>query len=196
MKWTGLILALAMLAWPTCGYAAQSGGVPVTTPAPTATPSAPEYNDPAMHFVAPKDYYAAPIAPHDPQAFDTPATVALFVKNPGKEDIRVISIAMENYDGTLDGFEVNSENTAREQIDGVFVTHKERTTLSNGMPAYWVEMSFGNGFQSQKRYQYEWVDGIRGVTVSISGRLGEVDRQTAREALKDLSATLYPIRRV
>ena len=196
MKWTGLVLAVAAMAWPAYGGAAQTIEPVAATPAPTATAYAPGFDDPAMHFAAPKDYYAAPVPRHDPKVFETPATVAVFVKNPGKEDVRVISIAMENYDGTLDGFEVNSENTAREQIDGVFVTHKERTTLSNGMPAYWVEMSFGSGFQSQKRYQYEWVDGIRGVTVSVSGRLGEVDRQTAREALKDLSATLYPSRRV
>lgn len=196
MKYTGIVLAAIAFAWPACGSAAQVLAPPAPTPVPSRAPYVPEFNDPAMHFAPPSDYYTAPIAPHDPKVFETPATVAVFVKNPGKEDVRVIAVAMQNYEGSLDGFEVNSENSAREQVDGVFITHKERTTLSNGMPAYWVELSFGSGFQSQKRYQYEWVDGVRGVTVSISGRLGEVDQKTARAALKDLSATLYPIRRV
>lgn len=195
MKSIGLILAALVLGAPLCA-GAQSVAPVATSPAPAAKPYVPEFNDPAMHFAPPGDYFTAPVAPHDPRVFETPATVAVFVKNPGKEDVRVISVAMENYEGSLDGFEVSSENIAREQQDGVFITHKERTSLANGMPAYWVELSFGSGFQSQKRYQYEWVDGVRGVTVSISGRLGEVDQKSARAALKDLSATLYPIRRV
>lgn len=195
MKFTAPILAALVLISPPFARAAQSMPPVTVTPAATPTPYVPEFNDPAMHFAPPADYFAAPIQPHDPKIFEAPATVAVFVKNPGKEDVRVIAVSMQNYDGSLDGFEVNSENTAREQQDGVFITHKEHTTLANGMPAYWVEMSSGSGFQSQKRYQYEWVDGVRGVTVSISGRLGEVDQKTARAALKDLSATLYPIRR-
>ncbi len=196
MKSTSLVFAALLIASPAYAGAAQGVAPATPSPAPTSAPYIPVFNDPAMHFAPPTDYYTAPIAPHDPKVFEAPATVAVFVKNPGKENVRVIAVTMQNYEGSLDGFELYSENLAREQVQGVFIKNKERMTLANGMPAYWVELSFGSGFQAQKRYQCEWVDGVRGVTVSISGRLGEVDQKTARDALKDLSATLYPIRRV
>ena len=150
------------------------------------------YSDPAMSFTAPSNYVQAAIPAHDPTDFSDPAVVAAFAANAGKVEQRVITITMENFDGDVDGFETLSENELRTQTDGVFVKKKERTTLSNGMPAYWQEISVGTGFDEIKRFQYVWADGVRGVTLAISARLGEIDEATAKRDLATAYAVLYP----
>jgi hypothetical protein len=74
----------------------------------------------------------------------------------------------------------------------VFVKKKEVTTLSNGMPAYWQEITMGSGFDTAKRFEYEWVDGVRGIVLSISGRYGELNEDDAKKALAMASGVAYP----
>ncbi len=150
------------------------------------------YSDPAMSFTAPPNYVQAPVPAHDPTDFSQPAVVAAFVANGGKPDQRAITITMENFDGNVDGFEVLSENELRTQTDGVFVKKKERTTLSNGMPAYWQEITVGTGFDEIKRFQYVWADGVRGVTLAISSHYGELDEASAKRDLASAYGVLYP----
>ncbi len=156
-------------------------------------PGAPnQYVDPGMSFTAPPEYVKAAIPPHDPVDFDQPTVVAAFMGNRGKPDMHVITIQMENFDGPLSGFEMVTENELRDQTDGVFVKKKELTTLSNGMPAYWQDITVGSGFDEQKRYEYVWIDGVRGIVLSITGRYGELTEDDAKKALSQASSVAYP----
>ncbi|MGH8163633.1 MAG: hypothetical protein ACREP1_04785, partial [Rhodanobacteraceae bacterium] len=164
-----IVAALLLAASPFVAAAQTTAPVPVagTSPAPLGT-----YNDPAMQFAAPAGYLKLNVPPHDPSNFQQSTVVAAFVKYPGRENQRVITISMENWDGfNLDGFEGTDENEMRSQADSLFVSKKEHALLSNGMPAYWMVVSVGSGFDSQKWYQYVWLDGVRAVTLAIKAKL-------------------------
>ena len=162
-------------------------------PAPAASPAVGHFSDPAMEFTAPAGYRQLNLPPHDPADFEQPTVVAAFVKNPGSDSQRLITISMQNWDGfSLDGFEGTYENETRAQVDSFFVSKKEQTKLANGMPAYWLVLSVGSGFTSQKWFQIEWVDGVRAVTISLKSKLGEVDEKEARDALSQATGVAYP----
>lgn len=144
-----------------------------------------------MSFTAPVEFYRVPLAQHDPAQFDDPTVVAAWVSNPGKREQLTITITMENHDGSLDGFEMVSENEARDKGD-VFFKKRQPVTLSNGMPAYWQEVTMGSGFDTVKRFDYVWIDGTRGVVLAITGRFGELDEATAKKALANASGVRYP----
>ncbi|HEY8297798.1 MAG TPA: hypothetical protein VIG32_07245 [Candidatus Baltobacteraceae bacterium] len=176
--------------------AASNAAPPASVPAPAASPApaAPvQFSDPAMQFTAPAGYFKLNVPPHDPTNFSQSTIVAAFVKSPGRDEQRLITVSMENWDGfSLTGFEGTNENELRSKVDSLFVSRKEQTTLSNGMPAFWMVLSVGSGFASQKWYQYVWVDGMRAVTVAIKAKLGELDEKDARAALSNLSGVAYP----
>ncbi len=179
----------------TCVFAVQAQTIaqrqtPVT-PAASPTPSPSEYHDPAMSFTAPSEFYRVPMAQHDPAQFDQSTVVAAWVANPGKREQLTITITMENHDGTLDGFEMISENEARDNGDVFFKKH-EVTQLSNGMPAYWEEMTMGSGFDTLKRFEYIWADGVRGVLLAVTGRYGVLDEPAAKKALANAAGVAYP----
>lgn len=159
-------------------------------PAPAATPSN-GFNDPAMSFTAPSDFFKVPMQQADPTQFDKPTVVAAFVKNPGKKNLLTITITMESFDGNAEGYDQVSENTMRTQADGVFI-RKEATKLPNGMPAYWQEITIGSGFDEMKRYQYVWADGVRGVQLAVMARYGEISDNDAKKMLAGVSAVAYP----
>jgi hypothetical protein len=150
-----------------------------------------QYNDPAMSFTAPADYHAVPVPTHDPANFDDPAVMAIYIKNPGKQDFSQITLRMESFDGDATGFEMNVENDMRNQGGDVFIK-KTATKLSNGMPAYWQEITMGSGFDQMKIFQYVWADGVRGVQLSLMTRSGAVDEPAAKAALSNVSAVAYP----
>ena len=150
------------------------------------------YTDPAMTFTAPAGFYRIPIAPHNPAQFDQSTVVAAWVKNPGKREQQSITITMENHEGNLEGFEMITENEIRDNVDSVFFKKREQTKLSNGMPAYWQELSIGSGFQETKRFQYVWMDTVRGVSLAITALYGQIDEPAAKAALAQASAVLYP----
>lgn len=150
-----------------------------------------QYNDPAMSFTAPPDYHPVAVPSHDPANFEDPAVVAAFVKNPQKPDFSQIVLRMQSFEANAEGFEMNVENELRNEAGDVFIK-KTATALSNGMPAYWEEVTMGSGFQQQKFYQYVWADGVRGVTLTITGRNGSLDEPTAKRLLSNVSAVAYP----
>ncbi len=159
--------------------------------APAFNPHNLTYEDPAMHFVAPKDYQRLQVPPATDATKLYP--VAVFARSAGKPEQRTIIVAVEAYEGTIDGFESNSENELRTEIDGLFVDHKTRTVLANGMPVWWQKLSFGEGLGSTyRRYAYVGFDGQRGISVSVTGRLGELSEEEAKSALGDLSIVVYP----
>lgn len=176
-----------------CGLAAAA--VPAAAQQPpqqaytTPTPAPNQFTDPGMSFTPPEGYYKANIPPHDPTDFDQPTVVAAFAN---KGATHVITIQMETFNGSLSGFEMVTENELRNQVDGVFFKKKELGTLSNGMPAYWQEITIGSGFQEAKRFQYAWVDGVRGIVLSITGRFGEISEDEAKKALAGASSVAYP----
>ncbi len=150
-----------------------------------------QYNDPAMSFTAPQDYYPMPVPAHDPAVFENPALVAVYVKNPGRGDGTQITLRMQNFEGDYNGFETTSENDMRTQTSDVFIK-KTATKLPNGMPAFWQEITMGSGFEQIKVFGYVWADGVRGVQLSVSGRYGSIDEPTAKRLLANVSAVAYP----
>lgn len=163
-------------------------------PAPDSAPSAPSrtFDDPAMSYTAPDDFTKVPIGPAaDTAQFDKPTVVAAFVRGYGKPGTLTVTITMENFDGNADGFDQVTENTLRNQADGVFIK-KSPARLSNGMPAYWQEITIGSGFNEIKRYQYVWADGVRGVQLAVMGRYGTLGDAEAKKILAQVSAVAYP----
>lgn len=185
-------LALALCALFASAQALAQTPVPDASP----TPNPAEYHDPAMAFTAPAEFIRVPVAPHDPARFDQPTVMAAWIANPGKREQVTIVITMENHDGNLDGFEMVSENEIRDKVDSVFFKKREQTKLTNGMPAYWQELSIGSGFDLTKRFDYVWADGVRGVMVAISGRYGVLDEPMAKKALAVVAAVAYPANRI
>ncbi len=166
-------------------------------PAPTATPvgyvNVHTYDDEAMHFEAPADYLFGGSQVVDSTKVDKPTTVAVWGKFFGQPNQRVIKVTIEPYDGkNVLGYEVSTENELREKIDGVFIGSKMPMTLKNGMPAYFMSITAGSGFDAMKIYQVIWFDGLRGVAISISGRLGELSEAEAKAALSNVSAVRFP----
>ena len=118
--------------------------------------------------------------------------MAAWVRNPGKPDQMVITITMENHDGSLAGFEMNTENELRNKADSVFFKKPQLTQLTNGMPAYWQEVSLGSGFDTLKRFDYVWIDGVRGVMLAVTGKYGQLDEPMAKKALANAYGVQYP----
>ena len=188
-------LALAMCALIVSAKAfAQTPAPPPADATPTPPPN--QYNDPAMSFKAPLDFLQVPLAPRDPAKFDQPTLMAAWVRDPGKPEQLTITITMENHDGSLDGFEMLTENELRNKVDSVFFKKHEMAPLSNGMPAYWQEISIGSGFTELKRFDYVWIDGVRGVVLAVTGRYGKVDEPMAKKVLADAYGVQYPKYRI
>lgn len=161
-----------------------------TTDAQTAPAAAAnQFVDPAMTFTAPDGYVKANIPPHDPTDFEQPTVVAAFASRTGG---RLITIQMESFTGSAQDFEMVTENELRNQVDGVFFKKHQLAPLSNGMPAFWQEITMGSGFQTAKRFQYVWADGVRGIVLSITGRYGDITEEDAKKALANVSAVAFP----
>lgn len=187
----------AAAAFALCALLAPAPLLAQTTPAQTeaAAPSAAAshtFSDPAMSYTAPADFYKVPMdAPADPTQFDKPTVVAAFVRNYGRAGMLTVTVTMENFDGNAEGYDQVTENNMRNQADGVFIK-KTPAKLSNGMPAYWQDITIGSGFNEVKRFQYIWADGLRGVQLSVTGRLGSVSDDDAKKILGEVSAVAYP----
>ena len=176
------LAALALLV----GASAQ-----VPTPAPYTDPHV--YSDPGMRVVVPDDYHLLGMRHMDPADLNEQIAVAVWSIQISKEERRTIVVSVEPYDGfDLAGFEQVTENNLRGSTDGLLVDSKVRTTTANGMPAYFMAVTTGSGFDAMRRYQYIWTDGVRGVTVAIAGRLSEIDAADAKAALGNISAVAYP----
>lgn len=185
------VLALVLCGLAAAVIPALAQEQPAYSPPPMAQN---QFTDPAMTFTAAPGYYKVRMPAHDPTQFDQPTVVAGFIYHPGQQDMRSVSIEMEDFQGSLSGYEMVVENDMRDKIDGVFVKKKELTTLSNGMPAYWQDVTIGSGFTTVKLFQYVWTDGVRGIRLAVTGRLGSITEDQAKAALANVSATAYPQR--
>ncbi|HVS47026.1 MAG TPA: hypothetical protein VMS32_10230 [Verrucomicrobiae bacterium] len=165
---------------------------------PQASPSTDPhtYDDPAMHFEAPKEYFLVERRVISPDDLGDPQIVAMWVKNPGRQDLRTLTISVEQYNGNVDQYETSVENDVRAKIDGAIIANKTRTTTPNGMPAYFMSITSGSGFDGQKQFELVWSDGLRGVSIVVAGRLGDLKEAEARTAVGNVSAVRYPIGRL
>lgn len=162
-------------------------------PPPTPTPDPHTYTDPAMTFTAPADavLVARQEAPLSALGQDL-QPVAVWLLHPGKEDVRTIQLAMEAFGGPPDQWEGQFESQTHSSQDGTLIRNKTPMTLLNGMPATFVEVAFGSGFDARKEFAIVWADGQRGIVLSETARLGDTSADEAREALKQVTAVRYP----
>ncbi len=196
IRWIALALLVTLALAPSLPGAAQ---VPAATqaqasPQPTPTPDPHVYDDPAMHFVAPPHYLLVTRRP-TPQLAELkndPAIIAVWILQEKGKPPRELTLSMESYTSAVDTFASSFESQLRQKVDGLLVRDKQPITLKNGMPANFVDTTFGSGFTTEKQFDVVWADGQRGVILALAGRLGEIDAQDAKAALLDVSATLYP----
>lgn len=161
-------------------------------PAQAADPLS--FDDPGMHFKAPAGFERVDLGaqPQDADEGDTSRPAAVFVSNRGRRDQRSIIIEVHPGTESLDAFEANHEQDLRKGSDSARVDKKEKTTLANGMPAYFLRVSSGDGLQAIWRYEYVVFDGTRDIDVAYTAHQGEVDAQAAKDALASLYVVVYP----
>ena len=164
----------------------------VGQPTPDADPHV--YSDPAMTFVAPDkavliNHQYVPLE----QLSQDLQPVAAWIINPGKEDARQITLSMEAFSGPPEQWEgVFESQTHSGSGDGVLIRNKTPMALLNGMPAYFVEVAYGAGFDARKEYAIVWADGQRGIVLAETSRMGDASADEARDVLKQVKAVRYP----
>ncbi len=175
-------------------------------------PSQP-YDDPAMHYVPPSGYVLLGIRHLGLNGIGDPTAVAAWAKNPRTRDQITITVTVQNFNGTLDAFESTTEQDLRQGLNSFFVRGKSRASLSNGMPAYWLHITYGGDVvQSLEdpqqapagtpdtatappvsvRYQYMWIDGARGVMLAVTAPLDLISEDDARKILSSATAVRFP----
>ncbi|MGB8909458.1 MAG: hypothetical protein WCC84_11990 [Candidatus Cybelea sp.] len=161
---------------------------------PTPMPDPRTYTDPAMTYTAPANAYliARQVLPPNQLGQDL-QPVAAWVLNPGKEDARSIQLSMEAYDGPPEQWESQFESQTHSSQDGTLIRNKTPMALLNGMPAYFVEVAYGSGFDAKKEFAIVWADGQRGIVLSETTRLGDATAEEAKEVLKQVTAVQYPL---
>ncbi|GAC1388654.1 MAG: hypothetical protein NVSMB31_03020 [Vulcanimicrobiaceae bacterium] len=159
----------------------------VTAPGPASGSLV--YDDASMHFSAPAGYIR--LTPNPSEATDKLAPIVGFLHNPGKDDQIMITLEVQQYQGTPQDWASAAEQQLRGRMDNPFIK-KDALRLSNGMPAYFMKVAFGEGFGSMQQYAYAIFDGRRGILVGATAKLGVLDNDKAKELLKDLSVVLYP----
>jgi hypothetical protein len=169
---------------------------PAPQPAPTAAMDPHVYQDDAMNFTAPDDYRLVAIRHVAPSDLEGPMTVAEWVKNPGQSNQSTLQVTLEPNEGvSLDGYATGYSNELREAIDGVLINSQQRLSTPNGMPIYFLTITSGDGFNAVRRYSVIWPDGLRGVSITLTARLGQIGADEAKTVLKNIYAVLYPLRR-
>ena len=163
-------------------------------PVPTPSPDPHSYTDPGMTFTAPADavLLSRNEIPVNELSNDL-QPIAAWVLRPGKEDARLIQLQMESFSGPPEQWEAQFESQTHSSQDGTLIRDKTPMSLINGMPATFVEIAYGAGFDAKKEYAIVWADGLRGVVLSETARLGDGSPQEAREVLKQATATRYPL---
>jgi hypothetical protein len=150
------------------------------------------YDDPSIHYVAPDGWQKVDTPPPQ-QGGQDDQTVARFAKDISRYDKRAIMMKMSDYQGTLDGAESTHESDLRSTSDGVFVDKKERVTLANGMPAWFLKVSIGQDAGNIVRgFEYVVFDGKRRIILGYYGRAGYFDDKDAKDAMASFAVVVYP----
>ncbi len=173
--------------------AATAASAQVAEPTPAPDPHV--FSDAAMSFTAPPDavLVGRQGATAPDQLSEDLQTVAAWVLYPNKEDARMIQLAMEDYTGPPSQWEGQFESQTHGSQDGTLIRNKTPMTLLNGMPATFVEVAFGSGFDARKEYAIVWADGQRGVVLSETTRLGDASADEAKRVLRQVTAVAYPM---
>jgi len=161
---------------------------------PTPTPDPHTYSDPGMEFIAPAD--SVLVGRRTVELKDLTENlqpIAEWVIRPGKEDSIMIGLAMESYEGPPDQWEAQFESQVHNSSQGVLVRGKTPMSLLNGMPANFVEVTSGEGFQATKQFAVVWADGSRGIALSITTRVGEISPDDAKKLLRTVKAVRFPL---
>ncbi len=162
------------------------------TPTPAPTPDPHVYVDHAMYLVVPNDYSllgrrTVQVA----QLGGKLEPLAVWAKHYHRDSISLTLMA-EGDNETLNAWLVTFKNEIREKIGNVFIKKSTLGTLKNGMPAYWVTLSYGSGFTSRKREGWVWSDGQRGIFLSVDFPIEAMSEKEAKAALSNVRATMYP----
>jgi hypothetical protein len=163
----------------------------IAAPAAARADAGPSYDDPAIHFSAPEGWEKQDVPAQD--SHSRGGVVAVFTRDFGRYDKRSITIRIEPFAGSLDGLAGSHESDLRTQSDSVFVDKKTRITLTNGMPAWMLKISFGSEpGRTIRDVEYVVYDGRRSIIASYAGRAGTFEDKEAAAALSALSVVLYP----
>ena len=176
-------------------FASAPAGATLPSPPPATLPQR-TYNDPAMHYVAPEGVALIGMRQVPYQSASQMTPVAIWAFDVGTSHARVISLAFERFShGSLRGFYTTYINELRSSSNGGTFVRREHAILVNGMPAYWLKVSSGEGLSQMRSYAYVWYDGVRGVVLSEEARAGKISERQAKRDLAGASAVAYPVGR-
>lgn len=182
----GLALVLVAMLVPVCALAQ------VTQPDASPTPDPLVYNDPAVHLRVPAGFHLAAsrsLALTD--LTESPSVAAVWVRR--KPSPEKISLAFVANTSRVDGWATTYTDSLRSQQSGLLVK-RDAISLKNGMPAYFLTLTFGSGLERQTQYAVVWSDGQRGaiLALAVPSSSGPFDPAQAKAMLTDVSAVLYP----
>jgi hypothetical protein len=153
------------------------------------------YDDLAMHFQAPDGWYSAGQQKIDLKDLgDDPVPVAAWYTRSGDRPVKMI-MDMQHFESSLDAFESAVEQHIRDATADGVIRSKEHIALKNGMPAYFIGVVSGSGFDTTKSYVVAWVDGQRGVQIIVTAQVGFIDADTAKKWMSNVTAVRYPVDR-
>jgi hypothetical protein len=190
---------LAALALPCAAFA----DAPASPSAAASAAPVPAYDDAGMHFEAPPGWETIHVAPNtDGNGSaggggngDEPTPVAAFFYHRGKSDQVAIVIKTAPFDGGVDEYDASHNNALRKDGD-TYIAKNEKTTLANGMPAYFVKANSGSeAGHYVETLEYLVCDGTRSIDVSWIGGEGTFDETKARNAFASLYVVAYPTHR-
>jgi hypothetical protein len=165
---------------------------------PCAAADPASYDDDGMHYAAPADFEKVPLPPGNPLGSDdsdSPTPIALFVYHKDRSDRQTITIAVARFEGDVAEFDTQHISDERKE-DGVFISTNTKTTLANGMPAYFTKVTSGStAGQFLQRYEMLVCDGTRSIIVAYGGPQGSFGDATAKAAFASLYVVVYPHRR-
>ena len=129
------------------------------------------YDDPGMHFRPPDGWERLQLSDSGPDQNGNRPPVAVYFLKKSKSDRRLITITVQPFTGSLDGFAHSRASDLRQQSDSTFVEKQQKTTLSNGMPAYWLKVNQGASLgQYVRRYEYLVIAFLFGLATAIIGK--------------------------
>lgn len=188
--------AAVLLVTLTLFLAGMTAALRAQVPEPSPTPDPHSYSDAAMNFTAPPEAFLMGRREVDlRQLSQDLEPVARWVVRPGKENAAFIDLSMESFDGPPDQWEAQFESQTHGSGSGVLIKNKTPMSLLNGMPATFVEVTTGEGFDSRKQFAVVWADGQRGIVLSVTGRMGDVSAEQAKAMLQNVTAVRYPVNR-
>ena len=189
MKRTLALLVLSLLIFAPLSARAQEAK---TTP----NPHPENFDDLGMHFTAPPNFRSIfqknGLTVND---LADPAVVAAWGAAKNGHPISIF-LSQQAFSGALPAFEQQFSQQMRDQGgDGSLIRNRQDTHLKNGMPARYMELTSGEGFDVRKTYVEIWVDGYRGCAIILNTALNDADEKTAKSYFADLSAVQYPYNR-